>query len=286
MVLLLIFACKREVQIDIEDKPSQLVVNAVLDVDSLMLFNLSQTQNITNNKPVSFIENGSVEVLDEDTVQLAFLLHTNKGNYSSIIRPVAGKQYYFRITTPGRTYWVSERMPDSARCMVYDTSRIIFQGRENFFQIRVRLQDDFFKSNYYGIRVKRIFKAFNGTDTIMSEEWVSLESIDFVLTENPKSKFSKKNLLFTDEYFNGQTRILTIGGNNLFSNPSQKTLRLEVYTTAYSRNGYNYYTSVNEHLFYQNDPFSQPTLLQGNIPGAFGAAIGSISRKEIISFKP
>jgi hypothetical protein len=276
-----IFACKKEIIIEIEDRPPQLVVNAVLDPDSFLYFHLSQTQNITDNNAIPYITNATVEVFNKDTTLLTVLSHNVNGDYrSGIFKPRPDSQYLFRINTVQGAYWVNELMPDTMHCVIKDTTRSIF-----LFQVRLDFTDPPLPNNYYGIKMKRYFEVYNGADTTFAEEWVALESIDFILTENPRTKFSKKNILFTDQYFIHPKQTLRIGAADLFNKAGQKTKRLVIHATAYSFNGYNYYASVNEHLFYQNDPFSQPTLLVGNIPGAFGAAVGKNTKTLTIWFK-
>jgi hypothetical protein len=286
IVLLLLWSCKKEIKIEVQDHPAQLVVNADLDPDSLVYFNLSLTQNITDNQPIPYVTDANIEMYNNDTVLVAVLNHTSGGDYRSVfLKPKPGEHYYFKILTSSQTYWFDEYIPDTFTCSI-DTATGFFLGKRDFFKITAKIYDKKRGDNYYGFRLKRFFETYQGTDTTRSEEWISMETLDFVLTENPKSKFSKKNILFTDEYFNdANNKDLKIGAAGMFTNPGQKTTRLVLYTTSYTLEGYNYYTSVNEHLFYQNDPFSQPTLLVGNIPGAYGAAVGKFNRVSVINFK-
>lgn len=285
MALLLSFSCKKEISINIADKPAVLVVNATLDADSFLNFNLSLTQNITDNGGEPAVNDAVVEVMSGDSQILSVLDNQGKGLYSSAwLKPKAGTRYLFRITRGSGEYWVDERMPDSLKVNVLDTGRIVFQGKSGFFQYRIRFQDDALRDNFYGIRLKRIYEKYSGSDTIVSEEWVNIESIDFILTENPESKFSKKHLVFRDDYFNGLNQELKFGAAGLFDRADQKTTSLILYTASYSSSAYAYYSSVNEHMLFQNDPFSQPTLLKGNVSNAFGAVVGRFTQTYVLSF--
>lgn len=285
MAMLLSFSCKKEISINIDDKPAELVVNAALDADSLMRFNLSLTQNITDNGGEPTVNDAVIEVMSGDSQILNVLDNQGKGLYSSAwLKPKAGTRYLFRITRGSGEYWVDERMPDSLKVDVQDTGRIVFQGKPGFFQYRIQFQDDALRDNYYGIRLKRIFEKYSGGDTIVAEEWVNIESIDFILTENPESKFSKKHLIFRDDYFKGLNQELKFGAAGLFDRTDQKTRALILYTASYSGSAYAYYSSVNEHMLFQNDPFSQPTLLRGNVSNAFGAVVGRFTQAYFLSF--
>lgn len=283
-MICLLVSCKREINVTIPDKTPLLVVNSEISADSVMTINLSLTQNITDNSAKPIVPDAFIEVFNKDTHFLDVLSYTSFGNYVGTQRSRADSTYLFRLSRGGTSYWVTQRIPDSVRCSL-DTSRIIFQGKSNFFQIDLKLDDPSQQDNFYGLRVKRVYETYQGTDTNKQEEWVVLESIDFILTENPKTKFSKQNLLFTDQYFNGVPQSIKFGTSGLFGTQGQHTKMLIVYTTSYTREGYDYYTSVNEHLFYQNDPFSQPTLVKGNIPGIYGAVIGKYNRADTVRFK-
>jgi hypothetical protein len=279
-------SCKQEVIINIEDRPSVLVVDAPLYPDSVFCVNLSRTQNITDNSGKKYVEDAIIEVFDKDTAIVDVLLHSGKGTYkSSGTKPEPGQLYLFKIGYQNRSFWASERMPDTMECVIQDTSRIIFQGKNNFFQFNVRLTDPITQSNFYGISVKRYYNQINGTDTQALVEWSRLETVDLILTEDPQTRFSNKHLVFKDVYFNGSTQYLKFGIADLFSNPAQVTTALELSVASYTENAFNYYSSVNEHLFYQNDPFSQPAVIRGNVNGAYGCIVASYQQRFLLKLK-
>lgn len=281
----LIISCKKEIAVNIVERPASLVVNADLNADSLIEIDLSLTQNIIDNNPEKKVNDAVIEVFRKDSSILDVLSAQGFGKYkSSVLKPKAGNEYLLRIFHQNKVYWVDEIMPDTFDVNIIDTSRGVFQGKSSFFQYRLDIKNDFFKDNFFSFRIKRISQKVKGTDTVMVEEWCDIETVDFILTENPDSRFSKKQLLFTDQYFRGIRQELKFGCSIADLN-NQKTLKLILYVSSHSKNGYNYFTSVNEHLFYQNDPFSQPTLLKGNISNAYGAAVGQITKLYEIDFK-
>lgn len=281
-----LLSCKQEIIINIEDRPSTLVVDAPLYPDSVFCVHLSRTQNITDNSGKKYIENAVIEVFDKDTAIVDVLLHSGKGTYkSSGTKPEAGKFYLFKIDYNNQSFWASERMPDTLECVIQDTSRIILQGKDNFFQFNIRLTDPILQNNFYGISVKRYYNQINGTDTQALVEWSRLETVDLILTEDPQTRFSNKHLVFKDVYFNGSIQYLKFGIADLFSTPKQITTALELNVASYSENAFNYYNSVNEHLFYQNDPFSQPAIIRGNVNGAYGGIVASYQQRFLLKFK-
>jgi hypothetical protein len=281
----LLFSCKKEISVNIEDRPASLVVKADLFCDSLIEIDLSLTQNIVDNNAEKKVNDAVIEVFSKDSTILDVLNPQGFGRYqSSVVRPKAGNEYLFRIYHQNKVYWVDEIMPDTFDANIIDTSRVVFQGKSSFFQYRLDIKNDFFKDNFFSFRIKRISQKVKGLDTVLVEEWCDIETVDFILTESPQTRFSKKQLLFTDLYFRGLRQEFKLG-TSIANVANQKTLRLVLFVTSHSKSGYNYYTSVNEHLFYQNDPFSQPTILKGNVPNAYGAAVGQITKRYEINFK-
>jgi len=281
----LLFSCKKEISVNIEDRPASLVVKADLFCDSLIEIDLSLTQNIVDNNSEKKVNDAVIEVYSKDSIILDVLNAQGFGRYqSSVVRPRAGNEYLFRIYHQNKVYWVDEIMPDTFDANITDTSRVVFQGKSSFFQYRLDIENDVFNDNFFSFRIKKISQKVKVQDTILLEEWCDIETVDFILTENPETRFSKKQLLFTDRYFRGLRQEFKLG-TSIANVANQKTLKLVLYISSHSKSGYNYYTSLNEHLFYQNDPFSQPTLLKGNVPNAYGAAVGQITKRYEINFK-
>lgn len=268
-------ACKRQIDVDIADPSPGAVLIAELNSDSLIKIRFSLTQSILKNAEPDIINSASIDILDADSNLLETITHYGSGFYrSSVLKPEYKKKYLFRIHSNSRVFSCDETMPDSISATLKDTGRVIFQGIRDFFQMKVNIADHVSDKNYYAFRVKRHYKQYSGTDTIQREEWMDISSVDIVLTENPLTSFSEKFIIFDDRYFNGFQREIEFGVGRLFRRTNQKTESLELMISTLSESAYHYYTSVNEHLYYQNDPFAQPTLLNGNVDGALGAIVG------------
>ena len=285
VILFFIVACQKEITFDLSDHQAKLVVNGHLYNDSLISIDLSISGQITQSVVQPYV-NGVVELYDKDTNQLLTLNNNGNGRYySSIYKAQANTIYLIKIKTNERNYWIIEETPDTVFSEIKDTSRFFFQGNEAYFQLKLQLNDKSILKNFYEIKVKRFYKEWNGIDSIIKEEWVDINTQEFVLTESPISRYSKKQLLFSDRFFNGQKVNLNVGMFGLFNTLQQRTTHLQVYVSSLSLNAFNYYTSINEHLFFQNDPFTQPSQIIGNVPDAYGAITGRYLNVETIVFK-
>ena len=285
VILFFIGACQKEIKFDLSDHQAKLVVNGHLYNDSLISIDLSISGQITQSVVQPYV-NGVVELYDKDTNQLLTLNNNGNGRYfSSVYKAQANTIYLIKIKTNERNYWIREETPDTVFSEIKDSSRFFFQGNESYFQLKLQLNDKSILKNFYEIKVKRFYKEWNGIDSIKKEEWVDINTQDFVLTESPTSRYSKKQLLFSDRFFNGQKVNLNLGMFGLFNTPKQRTTHLQVYVSSLSLNAFNYYTSINEHLFFQNDPFTQPSQIIGNVPNAYGAITGRYLSVKTIVFK-
>lgn len=285
VILFFIGACQKEINFDLSDHQAKLVVNGHLYNDSLISIDLSISGQITQSVVQPYV-NGVVELYDKDTNQLLTFNNNGNGRYfSSVYKAQANTIYLIKIITNERNYWIREETPDTVFSEIKDSSRFFFQGNEAYFQLKLQINDKSILKNFYEIKVKRFYKEWNGIDSIKKEEWVDINTQEFVLTESPTSRYSKKQLLFSDRFFNGQKVNLNVGMFGLFNTPQQRTTHLQVYVSSLSLNAFNYYTSINEHLFFQNDPFTQPSQIIGNVPDAYGAITGRYLSVETIVFK-
>jgi hypothetical protein len=281
---LFIFACKQDPGIVIPAEKPSLVVNSRLCADSLISFNLSYTQSITNNSAPEIVSNAIIELFDKDTVSIETLSNLGNGVYLSTTVAQASKYYIVKIMLPAQTYWSGDSVPVKVDGKITSTDSINFRNNPFFYQIHFSLNDKQKYQNFYSFKLKHYFEEYLLNDTLLKEEWLDIETIDPILTEDLNSRFSKRHLLFTDRYFNNTNIQLSFGTPKIANNSLTKTKKLILYTEQFTNHSYSYFSSMNEHIFYQNDPFSQPILVKGNINNAMGAFAGENIKADTINF--
>ncbi len=289
--LVVFISCKKNINIPIPTQPNQLVVNSNFKLDSALQVFLSLSQPSNSNGNLTPYQQATLGIYTADSILIEPL--TQMGNYyfSTLFKPISNTLYRLRISTPTQEYWASDSVPNYPNTSIVDTSTIVFQGNNHFFRIEYKLKDTANQKNYYALMLKRNYMQLvpkaNTTqmDTLYKSEWLPIETNDFYLTENPESSYSKSYLLFTDRHFNGLSLVLKFGSSKLKDNISnQLTLNTVVYCQQLSAQAYNYYQSINEHLFYQNDPYSQPNAIKGNIANALGAFVGVSQVADTVFF--
>lgn len=290
-MFLVLFSCRKQIDFQLPTQTQSLVVNSNLCADSFISFTLKYTQAINDNTKPLLENNAIIEIFTKDTLLLETIPMGSNGHYLSVNTKAQASLFYLvKISLPGKVYWMGDSVPSPSQSKILKTDSIIFQGKENFFRINYQLKDLQNGLDYYGIKMKHYCELYtlkpNGDkDTTLIEEWIDVETIDPILTEDQNNKFSKKHLLFSDKYFNGSPIIFNFGTGALANSISKKTKSIVIYMEHYTRQAYDYYSTLNEHIFYQNDPFSQPTLVKGNINGAYGSFTGKNVHNDSLIFK-
>lgn len=281
---LVVLSCKQTIIIDVDDHEAELVVSGQLVADSNLRLSLGATQNITDQTGPHWVNNGFIEVYNKDTQLLDVLSNGVNGIYQSIaFKPKPNTNYLFKFYGLGKTAWVNEVMPDTFALKFIDSSRVVFKGEPNRFQITFQVdQTRQNKPAYYGIKVKRHYFKVMGTDTQYFEDYASIASNDLILNEDSRSAYSTQHLLFSNRIVLANSQTYRI--NLVVDSAQQKTTALDLQFSSMSQSGFNYFSSLYEHVFYQNNPFVQPNALVGNVLGAYGALTGKIEKQIRVRF--
>jgi hypothetical protein len=284
-------SCRKEIEFKLPPGTQSLVVNSNLCNDSLIGLKLTYTQAINNNNAIYTENNASIEIFDKDSVLLEKIINSQNGIYQTITtKAKASTCYLLKISTPQAIYWMKDSCPGICLGSILKVDSTIFQGKIDFYRIKFQLKDLQTCSNYYGLKMKHTYESYITTiggkvDTILAEEWIDVETIDPLLTQDENNKFTKKHLLFNDAFFNNNTIDFSFGTSSIANSTTRKTKQLSIDLEQYSFDAYQFYATLFEHMFYQNDPFSQPTLVKGNINGAYGSFIGKNINRTVILFK-
>ena len=289
--MLTAIACRKEIEFKLPPGKQLMVVNSNLCNDSLISLKLTYTQAINDNSAINTENNATIELLDKDSLLLEKITNSQNGFYQTITtKAKASTCYLLKISTPQAIYWMKDSCPGTCLGSVLNVDSTIFQGKTNFYRIKFQLKDLQTCTNYYGLKMKHTYESYivgigGKVDTTLTEEWIDVETIDPLLTQDENNKFTKQHLLFNDAFFNLSTINFSFGTSLIANSNTRKTKQLSIDLEQYSPDAYQFYTTLFEHMFYQNDPFSQPTLVKGNINGAYGSFIGKNINRTVILFK-
>jgi len=291
LFVVVFLSCRKEIEFKLPPGTQSLVVNSNLCSDSLITFKLTYTQAINDNSALITENNATIELFDKDSLLLEKITTSQNGFYQTInTKAKASNCYLLKISTPQSIFWMKDSCPGKCIASILKVDSTIFQGKANFYRIKFQIKDLQTCANYYGLKLKHTYESYirgvgSKQDTLLIDEWVDVETNDPILTQYDNNKYTKKHLLFDDAFFNKGIIDFSFGTSAINNSSTRKTKQLSIDLEQFSPDGYQFYTTLFEHMFYQNDPFSQPTLVKGNINGAYGSFIGKNINRTIILFK-
>jgi len=290
---LLLVACVKE--LPFPDKPINkgIVLNAILEVGKPIRVHVSETFAPSNVGQAPVIPNATVRLFDSaGAVIEALSFDPQSGYYIGNTIITSGTSYKVDADEPTSFYYCvgSDKTPQKVTSYVVDTSLITFQGLDNFFQFDLTLSDDPNERNFYQFYCKRLYYKYvydTGVliDSTLTAENMDLQTNDFWFVRNNNLQYSRKELLLVDEGFRGQVAFPKFGTYRpVLKNELERTVSITLYVNSLSLNHFIYTSSLNEHLFYQSDPFSQTTSVFSNITGGYGIVGSSFSDSTLFEF--
>ncbi|MDA1182117.1 MAG: DUF4249 family protein [Bacteroidetes bacterium] len=152
----------------------------------------------------------------------------------------------------------------------------------------VHFKDSAIDKNYYRLesyrQVKRYIRNTTGQviDSSILWELMKIDGTSLPFLRNNYNVYTDKEILFTDETFNGVQSNLTVYNLLPFSNGlNEKTLAVKLILENLSLPLYQYYNSRAAHLWQQKSITQLPMPQNGNIPNGYGV-LGAFTKVEWI----
>lgn len=96
------FSCVSKIIPDFEDFSDNIVVNSLLNPDSLVNVKISESVSSLHKEQLDEVLNASASIMSNDSV--VFLHHQGKGIYSALFYPIPGNKYNLSIVIPDRLH--------------------------------------------------------------------------------------------------------------------------------------------------------------------------------------
>jgi hypothetical protein len=254
---LTLFACEKVVDIDVPFEQSKLVVNSILNPDSIFSLHISKSQYILDNTALEIIQDAKVKVFEGNEL-IGEPLHTQNGIYKlEGVKPEIGKTYTITAERAGmkKAQAMQKVLPkiETVNGKV-DTLRDYGYGLDVSFEIN--LQDPAASKNYYMIRIYsediwydyREYQEGQQNEPKKVPYWspLSLESPDPSLE---RVCFSDCGFLVNDEFFDGKSyklKFTAYASNYNHENPEEDQVERNLYLALYhiSESAYLYIVQV------------------------------------------
>ncbi len=282
-----IFSCEKELNVDMPDGDIHIVVNGIINPDSLIKIRISESKNILDTSRVNYLENAQVHLYEND-VFIEDMSYMPEQFYVSSANPIIGRTYRINVDYTGLESIQSENsVPRQVNIIAgeatYGLTEIMTGDTiENRYKInyRIEINDAGNTNNFYFVGVPR-FREYqveiDGVLTYFYDEYNEIESKDPVLSSN----FNDFNILglsgkvFNDEYFNGNTQIIIFSVlTSYIEEPSALNNEFPFCIVSITEDLYKYVISVNKNKESGDNPFSEPVQIHSNIENGKGIFSG------------
>ncbi|WP_071147206.1 DUF4249 domain-containing protein [Bacteroides ihuae] len=296
-------ACENEIPFNIKDNSSKLIINALINADSvrnIVYLNFSGKSQLSNVKDATvnvYVNNVLIETAqpineqNESIVQSTYLI-TSAFHPGDVIRIDA------KADANGSTYnaWAEVIVPQRPQIVSVDTCSIMLKTSNGFndhMRYKIRIKDRENETNFYRIILEQqtslnVTQYYNNQDTTtISKSYYMVTREDVVLTDgHPMTSDDEDNSLFEetrniynvfdDGRFTNKEYTMTIYGSSLketwlsYENVNQAQVDVTVRLLSITEVEYYYLKALNiidsdTYIEGINEPIKIPSNVQGGI---------------------
>lgn len=292
--MVLLISCETVVDIDLPDNSDKIVVNAVINPDSLILVEVVSTISaVSTNYEYNPIDNATVQIY-RDNELIEILPHRKVGFYESAShKAVPGATYRIEVESPGyqgvSAVMTMPNILNSGLTVQLDTTNQISNfeaGGEKRYDLEIEFNDPP-GENYYQLipLVTEQYEYYNSeTDEIETFTQISQYG-GFWNTDDPlieEDQDYDNSFVFKDVSFEGKTKKMVLKGglynaNNVYS--------ITLVMRNISKSFYDYQRSKSLQFWNDGDPFAEPVPVFNNIENGYGIFAGYTEERIEIKVK-
>ncbi len=267
-------SCEKYLEFDEEIKEPKIVVNSIIHPDSVFKVHLSRSLSVIDNGDLTSIENGTVEIYNENGALIETLTHNQYGEYRGNLNPSEGQTYQLKVSAIGyESVSAIDYIPSLVNISNVDTTGVENIDGFKELKLEVSFQDPQNIQNYYQIEIIRT-QIVNGD---LFENPTFIRSDDLSTGNDPEYY---KYIYFDDILFDGNLKTITI-----FTEDTREFDNfIEIRLSSLSESAYKYsksYQAYSNNIGLGN-VFAQPIQVHNNIENGFGIFGGvNISRKKV-----
>ncbi len=270
LTLCFIFACEKEVSINI-DEADLIVVNSFFSPDSILKVNISKTLPVLDEKNSNFVENAEIKLYENENF-IGNLKYDNKGNYYIDYKVRQNKKYKIEVQSPVDYKCVaSDIIPQSPKILNIDT----LSEKDYELICKLQFKDNPNTTDYYMLEVRTIAGYYiientNGNiDTIYYEQSIDFNYTDKIIEHKIGTNSLTYGAIFSDELINGKQKEFSIRINK-YSIAKIKNNAVKFYLKNISKDFYLYAKSYAKLLDNNQDILEEPIKVYSNVQGGYG----------------
>ncbi len=284
-ITILLISCEKNVVVDIPAQPPKLVVNALVNSQSIFTAKISKSVAVlTASGSKNFkVENAFAQLFENGVVKDTFVYNPTTNIYiaKNGTIPAIGKNYLLKVSTVGLEAVEASTVVPSAisiQSIVRRKNVKTDVDGNQMDELKITFTDKVNEHNYYLFKLKK--PTSNTGATVMYEPIYCFSSGDVDIdrrnsTPGDVNSCIDKSFLITDKNFNGRTKeiILFIKSYDLevYTNPTNN-LKYNAIMELHSitADHYKYQRSLESYKDNEENPFAEPAPVYGNIKNGYG----------------
>ncbi|MDF1570007.1 MAG: DUF4249 domain-containing protein [Bacteroidales bacterium] len=303
-------ACEKNIDIDIDEIETMIVLNGILTEGDHVNMYLSRTRHILDNMQITTLQNATVVIADEEgnTDTLTYgsdqLYRTNRMTIES------GKEYTVSASATGyNAISATSLIPEPVPMVRLDTSSSVDEWGEQMFDFSVVFDDPAEVPNYYMLAVRSYYEiARIDFNYILDTLYVDPEkdtvvmgyrqdTTEYLDVRNENVWFESENLaidnedsyqnriIFSDKLFDGKKYSITGRFYAWYLQQAKDSATIYISLHAIDEHYYKYIDSRTDHYYAKNDPFAVPVVVHNNIENGVGILGGMSVDTDSITIK-
>jgi len=291
----LIIGCEKNVDIDIDEIETMLVMNGLLSADSAVDIYITRTRHILDNMDINVLTGVKVRIYDESGNSDSLVYGSGQLYHSNNIHTGEGKTYRITAEMEGmESVEASCTIPYKVPLKKVDTSGIVDEWGNRQISFEIIFDDPPGEDNYYMFsigsdKVTQYIDYFYELDTLyvdIEKDTVVIgyrrDSIVNIYGVNENIWFSSEDLavdqwdyqsgriVFSDKLFDGKTYSLNGSFDTyfLYDASDSVTIYMNLHTINYDY--YKYLDTRQDHYYAKDDLFAVPVVVHNNIENGLG----------------
>jgi Domain of unknown function (DUF4249) len=298
LLIVSIISCEKSVIVDVPVQPSKLVMNGIVNTASVFNVKVGKSEAVLASNTVnSFkVNNAFVQLFENGMLKDTFLYNATTENYiaKNGTIPVPTKTYLLKATLNGFANVEAETVTPSNIAIQSIVRRVNARTDADGNmqdEVKIKFQDIVGESNYYIFNMRRPIFYNGSTVSYGLVSCIKSNDVDIERSNNGDptdiNSCIGNEFLMTDKNFNGRIKEITlfINSQELVTYTHPITLRkynpvLEI--SNITADHFKYKRSLENFRDNNDNPFSEPVLVFGNVKNGYGIFTSfSIARDTI-----
>lgn len=267
--ILLSSACQKTVLLDVGIVKPRLVVNSILDKDSIIRVQLSKSRSMVDSSgSIEKINTATVKIF-EDNVLMQTLTKGSAGLYNSSIKPKTGKDYRLEVDNTEFGHVQASALIPTPPVLKYATQTTVLTpgSTPQYIKFKIGIKDLGIQPDYYYLRAYIIRKGYlPGANSSFVLSAVIQSDDNVVINDDSMLK----GVIFDDAAFTGKDYEMIVYTPYRITRDFNLWFELSSITSDY----YKYLVSSIMQNNAGSNPFAEPVVIKSNVQngtGIFGA---------------